>query len=100
MSYPPATSPGLIGALVLGLALLASGCGRTAQQTAYEQAAKTEQLQTAENTPAIITAYRQVIALQPGTTWARQAQARIEAIEARTKAEEQRKNVFQEHGVD
>jgi len=100
MSHPPATSPGLIGALVLGLALLAGGCCRTAQQTAFEQAAKTEQQQTGENTPAIITAYRKVIALQPGTTWARQAQARIEAIEARTKAEEQRKNVFQEHGVD
>ena len=100
MNHRSSHLPYPVGAFVLSLALLAGGCGGSAQQAAYEQAAKTEQQQTVENTPAIIAAYRQVIALQPGTTWARQAQARIEAIEARAKAEEQRKNVFQEHGVD
>lgn len=90
----------ILSALSIGLALLVGGCGNAAQQKAYEQAAKMEQQLTAENAPAIITEYKQVITLQPGTEWAKKAQARIEAVEARVKAEEQHKSVFQEHGVD
>lgn len=91
----------LIGtAFLLGLALSAGGCGNAAQQQAYEKAAKAEQQITTENTPALITEYRKVIALQPGSEWAGKAQARIEALEARVKAEELHKSVFQEHGID
>ena len=86
--------------LWIGLVLFVGGCGNSAQQKAYEQAAKTEQQLTMENAAAIIPKYKQVIALQPGTEWARKAQARIEAVEARVKAEELRKSVFQEHGID
>ncbi len=100
MKHRGSNPPGLIGALALGLALLAGGCGNSAQQTAYAQAEKAEQHLTAENAAAIIAQYQQVIALEPGSAWARRAHARIEALEARAKAEEQRKNVFQEHGVD
>jgi hypothetical protein len=87
-------------ALGIGLALAVSGCGKSAQQKAYEQTAKTEQQLTAENAPKIIAEYKQVIALKPGSEWAKKAQARIDALEASAKAEELRKNVFQEHGVD
>jgi PBP1b-binding outer membrane lipoprotein LpoB len=90
----------ILAALLIGLALIGSGCGNSAQQQAYEQAAKAEQQLTAENAPAIIGAYRKTIALQPDTDWARKAEARIEAVEARVKAEELHKNIFQEHGVD
>ena len=87
-------------ALLIGLVLFVGGFGNAAQQKAYEQAAKAEQQLTAENASAIITEYRQTIALQPGSEWARKAEARIEAVEARVKAEELRKSVFQEHGID
>ena len=86
--------------LCIGLAFFAGGCGKSAQQQAYEQAAMAEQRLTAENAAVIIAEYRQLITLQPGSEWARKAQARIEAVEARVKAEELRKSVFQEHGVD
>lgn len=71
-----------------------------APQAAYKQAANAEQQLNSENTPAIIAEDKRVIALQPGSEWVRKAQARIEAVEARAKTEEQRKNVFQEHGID
>jgi hypothetical protein len=71
-----------------------------APQAANEQTAKAEQQRTAEHTAAIIVEYKQMIVLQPGSEWARKAQARIEAVEARVKAEELRKSVFQEHGID
>jgi outer membrane protein assembly factor BamD (BamD/ComL family) len=90
----------VVSTFSIGLALLVGGCGNSAQQKAYEQAAKAEQQLTAENASAIIAEYKQVIALQPGSEWARKAQARIEALEARLKAEELRKSVFQEHGID
>lgn len=86
--------------LSLGLALLVVGCGQSAQQKAYEQAMQAEQQLTTENAATIIAAYKQVIAQQPGSEWANKARARIEAVEARTKAEELHKSVFQEHGVD
>ena len=92
---------GIITVLSLGLALLVVGCGgNAAQQQAYEKAAKAEQQITAENAPALVTEYKQVIALQPGSEWAKKAQTRIEALEARVKAEELHKSVFQEHGID
>jgi len=86
--------------LVLNLALIVVGCGNSAQQKAYEQTAKAETQLTAENSAAIIAEYKQVIALQPGSGWAKKAQARIDTIEAKTKAEELHKSVFQEHGID
>lgn len=86
--------------LMVGLALLVGGCGNAAQEKAYEQAARAEQQLTAENASTLIAEYKKIIALQPGSAWARKAQARIEAVEARVKAEEQHKAVFQEHGVD
>ena len=86
--------------LVLGALLLASGCGNRAQQQAYERAVQAEQHLTVETAPALIADYRRVIALEPDTAWARQAGERIAAVEARVKAEELHKAVFQEHGVD
>jgi hypothetical protein len=77
-----------------------SGCGNAAQQQAYERAMKTEQHLTVESLPTLIADYRRVIALEPGSTWARKAAERIAAAEARIKAEELHKSVFQEHGVD
>ncbi len=87
-------------ALILGLALFAGGCGDSAQQKAYEQAAKAEQQLTADSTPAVIAEYQRVIALHPGSGWAKKAQARIDAIQAQAKADELHKSVFQEHGID
>lgn len=86
--------------LILGLALWLGGCGNAAQQQAYEQALQQEERYTAETAPAIIQEYRRVIALKPDSAWAKKSRARIEAVEARVKAEEQHKSVFQEHGVD
>ena len=86
--------------LWLGSALWSGGCGQSAQQQAYESAMKAEQQLTVENTATIITAYQRVIALQPGTVWARKARDRIGALTAKTEADELHKSVFQEHGVD
>lgn len=83
-------------ALALGL----GGCGNAAQQKAYEHAAQLEEKYTAESAPAIIREYQRVIALEPDSGWAKKARTRLEALEARVKAEEQHKNIFQEHGVD
>ena len=90
----------ILSAFSLGLTLFVLGCGNAAQQKAFEQATKAERQLTAENAAAIVAEYQQVIALQPGSEWAKQAQARIEAVEARVKAEELHKSVFQEHGID
>jgi hypothetical protein len=87
-------------AVLVALGLWIVGCGNAAQQQAYEKAAQAEQQLTAENVPAIRLAYRQVIALQPGTAVARKAQARIDSIDAKMKAAELHKAVFQEHGID
>ena len=87
-------------ALGLGLALFVAGCGNSAQQKAYEQAAKAEQQLTTENAATVIAEYQRVIALQPGSAWAGKARARIAAVEARVKAEELHKSIFQEHGID
>jgi hypothetical protein len=90
----------LVPVMAVGLVLLVSGCGNTAQQQAYERAMQAEQQMTSENAPALVADYRRVIALEPGSRWARQAEERIAAVEARIKAEELHKSVFQEHGVD
>ena len=90
----------LLSALVLVFALAVAGCGNRAQQQAYERAVQAEQHLTVETAPALIADYRRVIALEPNTAWARQAGERIAAVEARVKAEELHKAVFQEHGVD
>ncbi len=87
-------------ALVLVLALALAGCGNAAQRQAYERAAQAEQHLTAENAPALLADYRRVIALKPGTAWARKAEERIAAVETRVKAEELHKSVFHEHGID
>jgi outer membrane protein assembly factor BamD (BamD/ComL family) len=94
------TIPRPAAALLIGLALLLGGCGNSAQQQAYEQAASAERQLTAENSPAIIAQYKRVIARQPGSNWAKKAQARIDALEARARADELHKSVFQEHGID
>jgi hypothetical protein len=86
--------------LLLGLALFIGGCGNAAQQKAYEHAAQMEQQCTAETAPGIIAEYRKVIALEPDSGLAKKSHERIAAVEARVKAEEQRKDVFQEHGID
>jgi NAD/NADP transhydrogenase beta subunit len=86
--------------LGIGLAIFVSGCGRSAQQKAYEQAAQKEQQLTAENTAALIAEFKQVITRQSGTEWAAKAQAHVAALEAKAKTEELHKSVFQEHGVD
>ena len=90
----------LVLVLLAGLALAAGGCGNAAQKNAFEHAAKAEQQVTLENAPAVIAEYRQVIALEPGSGWAKKAQTRIEALDAGVKAKELHKSVFQEHGID
>jgi hypothetical protein len=87
-------------AIALGLILAASGCGHSAQETAYLNAERREREAAVEAAPDVIADYRRVIALEPGSRWAKQAAARIAALEARQQAEETRKSVFQEHGVD
>jgi GTP cyclohydrolase II len=100
MKTPVSKSKRAVATLGLVLALAVAGCGDSAQQKAYEQAAKAEQQLTAENASAIVAEYKQAISLKPGSAWAKKAQERIEAVEARVKAEELRKSVFQEHGID
>jgi len=90
----------IVSVLTFGFTLLISGCGNSAQKEAYEHAARAEQQMTPENTSAIVAEYKQVIALKSDSEWAKKAQARIDAVEAKTKADELHKNVFQEHGVD
>ncbi len=90
----------LFRVLALGLALAWAGCGNRAQEQAYAHAVQAEAQFTVEAAPALVAEYRRVIALDPGTAWAKQAEARIAAVEARVKAEELHKAVFQEHGVD
>lgn len=86
--------------LAIGFALMLGGCGNPAQKRAYEAAAKKEQSVSIENAPALIAEYKQIVRMKPGSAWAEKAEARIKAIEARVKAEEMRKEVFQEHGID
>ena len=81
-------------------AFLVGGCTKSVQQKAYEQAAQKEQQLSAESAAAIIADYKRLIALEPDSEWARKAQAHIAALEAKMKAEELHKSVFQEHGVD
>lgn len=94
-----ASSPRWIAA-GFALALCLGGCGNAAQQQAYEHAVQLEEKYTAESAPAIIKEFQQVIALEPDSAWAKKARTRIEALEARVKADEQHKSIFQEHGVD
>lgn len=81
-------------------ALLAAGCGGSAQAQAYARAEEAERSFSAETAPAIIAEYRRVVALDPRSAWAGKAEARIKAVEARVQADETHKHVFQEHGVD
>lgn len=90
----------VVSVLAFGALLLVSGCSNRAQQQAYERAVQAEQHLTVENAPVLIADYRRVIALEPDTGWARKAAERIAAVEARVKAEELHKAVFQEHGID
>jgi hypothetical protein len=86
-------------ALVLAVTLLA-GCGNAAQREAFEQAERAGQQVTAQTLDSVVAAYRHVIALEPGSDLAKKAEERLRAIEARKKADEAHKAVFQEHGVD
>lgn len=83
-------------------ALLLDACDSSAQERAYQRASALEQKSpsTPDHAPAVIAEYQRVIGLEPGSSWAKKAQARIEAIKAEAKAEETRKSVFQEHGID
>ena len=89
-----------VAPLLFALVLLLGVCGNSSQQKAYEQAAAAERHLTAETAPAIIAQYKQVIAREPGSSWAKKAQARIDALEARARADELHQSVFQEHGID
>lgn len=100
MKLPLSSPTKILSVLSLGFALFVGGCGNAAQEKAYEQSVKAEQQLTAENASTIIAEYQKVIALQPGSEWAKKAQARIEAVETKMKAEELHKSVFQEHGID
>src|ERR1035437_8973803 len=87
----------ILAGLLVRLVVIVRGFGNTRQPAALQPAAKAEQQFTADNAAAIIAEYKRVIALQPGSEWARKSQARVEALEARVKAEELPKAVFQEH---
>jgi hypothetical protein len=86
--------------LLFSVLCLCSGCGNAEQAQAYARAEQAEQRFSLETAPAIIADYRRVIALDPKSDWAKKAGARIHAVEARVRAEETHKDVFQEHGVD
>ena len=86
--------------LAVGLVSLHGGCGNAEQKEAYERAETMEQQLPIEKAPAIITAFEQVIRMEPGSKWAEKARTRIDSLEDRVKAEELRKSVFQEHGID
>lgn len=92
----------VLGAGSLGAALLLGACGDSAQKQAYEHAVRLEQETPSgpEHAHALIAGYQRVIRLEPGSVWAKKAQARIDALQAAAKAEETRKAVFQEHGID
>jgi len=100
MNAPTRNSRALRICLTLGLALLAGGCGKSVQQKAFDDALGKEQQMSEASTGAIIAEYSRVIALQPDSEWAALARARIEALEAKAKAAELHKSIFQEHGVD
>ena len=89
-----------LAALVIALTGFIAGCGDSVQKTAYEHAVALEQQLPVDRAPAIIAEYREVIRLEPGSAWATQAQTRIDAVQAKVKAEELRKSVFHEHGID
>lgn len=103
-SLPAWSSPIRRSVAVFGLLCsvlcLSPGCGPNEQARAYARAEQAEQRFTVETAPAVIADYRRVIALDPDSDWARKAGARIQALEARVRAEETRRDVFQEHGVD
>lgn len=86
--------------LLCAVLCLASACGNAEQAQAYARAEQAEQRFSLETAPAIIADYRRVIALDPESDWAKKAGTRIQAVEARVRAEETHKEVFQEHGVD
>lgn len=96
----PTPLPQVARVVALGLALLLSACGNSAQKKAYEHAATMEQQVAPEKVPAVIAEYQEVIRLEPGSSWAKKAQARVEILQAKVKAEELHKSVFQEHGID
>ncbi|AOS45605.1 hypothetical protein Verru16b_02688 [Lacunisphaera limnophila] len=96
----PTRQPLVALALWLILQLAGTGCGQSTQETAYLNAEQREREAAVEAAPEVIAEYRRVIALEPGSRWAKQAATRIAALEARHQAEETRKSVFQEHGVD
>ncbi|HMD60607.1 MAG TPA: hypothetical protein VKG78_04215 [Opitutaceae bacterium] len=87
-------------ALLTISALLAGGCG-SAQERAYENAARMEQQLSADRLGAAVAEYQRVIRIEPGTPWAKKAQERIDAVQARIqKADELHKSVFHENGID
>lgn len=94
----------LLCALPVALALLSGGCGNAAQKDAYENAVKMEQPLSSDRAAAIIAEYQKVIRMEPGSEWARKAQTRIEAVQAKIaakqKADELQKSVLQESGID
>lgn len=81
-------------------AFVVAGCDNAVQRQAYEAVAKKESQLAADQAPALIAEYQQVIRLAPGSTWAKQAQLRIDSIKRRVSADELHKSVFQEHGID
>ena len=99
MKTPPLRLRLLVPLLAAVLAL-AAGCGNSEAARAYAHAEQAEKQFTLETAPAIIAEYRRVAALAPGSSWAKRAGERIQALEARVHAEETHKHVFQEHGVD
>ncbi len=87
-------------ALLCAVLAVGAGCRDSTQARAYAQAEAAERQFTVEAAPAIIEQYRRAAAFDRGSEWARRAEARIKAVEARVQAEETHKQVFQEHGVD
>ncbi len=86
--------------LSLSLAACAGKRENAAQRHAFENALKLEQHYSFETAETILSKYRIVIAMEPGTSIAREADQHLQAVEARFKAEEQHKSVFHEHGID
>ncbi len=97
------TSPSRFRSWFLLVALLLvplAGCGNSAQKEAFARATQLEEQTPLDRSAVVLAEYRRAIQIDPASSLARRARQRMEALEARVKAEETHKEIFQEHGVD
>ncbi|MEQ9825338.1 MAG: hypothetical protein ABQ298_13215 [Puniceicoccaceae bacterium] len=91
------------GFLLALLSMMLFSCVKSenpAQRKAWDSAVEKEKTYAVETAETIIAEYRKVIAIEPGTPLAKEAEKRLKAVEQRLKADERHISVFQEHGID